>query len=114
MVMLNWCKMNDKPQNLKTIDWIVQEYIGQTVYWLDNKTEITNKDDLKEGYQFVAGGWVFTTKKDEYGVLYGDNGSQLSCILRFGEDDRKCWVAIGFINKRALIKLTKNPIIGIG
>lgn len=93
---------DDKPIKL---NWIVREYMGQDVYWLDGKTTITNKDDLKEGDQFIAGCWAFTAKKDEYGELYGDTGGRLSCVLRFGEDDRNCWVAVGFFNMKALKKL---------
>lgn len=95
-----------------TLNWTIREYMGQDVYWLDNETPITEKDALKEGYQFIAGSWIFTARKDEYGELYGDNGSSMNCILRFGEDDRNAWVAVGFINKRAWAKLTKNVIIG--
>ena len=100
----------DEPKELK-LNWTVREYIGQTVYWMDNETPITDKDALKEGDQFIAGSWIFTARKDEYGELYGED-EHIICCLKFGEDDRNCWVGSGFINKRGIARAKKNVVIG--
>lgn len=91
------------------LNWTVQEYLGQDVYKKNMPDVlITNKDDLKEGDEIIAGGWLFTIVKDQYGVLYGSNQSRLQAILEFNGDDRHAWVAIAFVNTKALEKLMMN------
>jgi hypothetical protein len=81
------------------LGWTIREYYGQDVCWLDG-TVITDKDSLKEGYEFLAGGWKFIAK-GQNGELCGYNDHTM-CVLRFGEDDRNCWVAVGFVNRRGI------------
>lgn len=107
--------MNDNPEQLK-LGWTVREYIGSEV-WKESAPEqsLTNEADIQAGDVIICPGlWnenlKMLIKKDSYGVLYGDCG-HLTVVLCFDKDDRHCWTTGGFVNKRAIEKLTKGLII---
>jgi hypothetical protein len=93
------------------LNWTVKEYIGSEVYHkLQPDTSLFNENDLKDGDEIICFSWYFTVKKYTNGELYGQN-KQLTAILEFAKDDRKCWVCSGIINMRAVKKLTDGMII---
>jgi hypothetical protein len=103
----------DDPK-MRTIGWTVTERNGVTLFKFDAAGGIDIRPllslaDLVEGDEIavaaLTGGYhKMTVKKDEEGKLMGCNDSLLA-ILRFAEDDRKCWTCVGLINTRGLAKL---------
>ena len=97
----------------KPIGFVCHEYMGARVYkMLDGvpvEEPLKNRDDIRVGTELAVpalmGGYhVMTVEKDEYGQFTA-KGGHLSAILRFGEDDRQCWVCVGLVNLGAVRKL---------
>jgi hypothetical protein len=105
----------DEPKQLK-LGWTITEYIGPEVYKWDERDgkpwpfRLSEEESLKAGdklcFGWEAEGWSYEVVEDEYGVLSGiSRGGNTSAVLRFDEDERHCWVAMGFINLRSIRKL---------
>jgi len=92
------------------IGFVVREYIGRPVYKdLDaegNPIPLIRREDLQEGdIVYAWGGQMqFRIARGEHGHLQGGDGSR-TIFLNFAEDDRKCWIAVGVANLKALKKL---------
>lgn len=106
----------DDPPKSK-LNWVIREYIGSEICKSlepgpdGYPVPLTRFEDLQEGDEVYtwSGAMKFTVRKSpEDGHLYGDCG-RWRVILGFAEDDRKCWVASGFVNLRALKKLSVHP-----
>jgi hypothetical protein len=93
------------------IDFVCHEYIGMEVWRTGHPGKLlTNKDDLKPGDKISTLGLFgeereMTVKTDGEGV-YAEDEVNMMAVLQFDQDDRHCWVSTGFINKKALEKLT--------
>ena len=100
--------MENELQNQTTkFNWTVREYIGAEIYPLAEDGSviekcITDYNGIHEGMKVQAWNSIFTIKFD--GTFYLEVQSLIG-TLNFGEDDRKCWVCGGLINKRAMEKL---------
>jgi hypothetical protein len=103
------------------LGWTCHERMGVEVYPydpadhseggldLEKLSPITEEGGLTEGMQVLVAGLlggfhVMAVRRDEHGVLSA-KGERLTGILRFGEDDRGCWVCLGLVNMRAIEKL---------
>lgn len=111
--------------NRPPLNWVVKEYNGVPAYrYLPEYEEngfssedlkpLTAREDLKPGDQILIpaliGGYHRMTIEEgdgslKDGTLMAKTGHS-AAFLRFGEDDRKCWVATGMINLRGLAKLS--------
>jgi hypothetical protein len=94
------------------LNWTIKEYIGPTVYKKNApNVALYEQADLKEGDEIICGSWFFTVEKFEDGELFGQS-EHLAAALEFNQDDRKCWVCGGIVNKRGIARANKNLIIG--
>lgn len=100
-------------QSEVAIGFTCREYLGtEIVRDLETMAPITDRESLREGdvvyATWLEGGYIpLIVERDESERFIGKS-RHLFAPLRFGEDDRKCWVAIGFINMKALEKLTRT------
>ena len=99
-------------QNPAPIKWTVREYCGAEVYRvLDGQVgEEPVRDPLQIGDVVSLYGVTAIVKQGEDGHLYAENSSMIS-PLEFGEDDRKCWVSGGIINRKAMEMIAKMDIV---
>jgi hypothetical protein len=103
------------------LGFVVREYNGSPVYKSldpgpDGKpVPLRLKEDLRPGDvalspSMFSGGhpgngyFEFTVAEMEDGRLYGKAGGS-AVFLRFAEDDRACWCAVGFSVGRGITKL---------
>lgn len=92
-----------------TTNFTVKVFIGPALYLFREDgtviTEpVTERGAMRPG-MMVATPWVggyFMMEVDESGTNALSESGELRAILRFGEDERKCWVVAGFINLRGL------------
>lgn len=106
------------------LNWTVREYIGSKVFKakpgvevksledIDTDAPLKNREDLKAGDtiyvpSFHGGPFPVQVKVSETGELYAET-SGLVIVLAFAEDDRQCWTTAGYINKRGIVKSTKQ------
>jgi hypothetical protein len=113
----------DDPKQ-KTIGFACYDRQGTTVYRLDDdfrcgvaKNPITRREDLHEGDEIVVaaltGGYHgMKIKEDEYGELQAE-GEGLAALLKFGEDDRECWVCLALVNLQGIKKATHLMTIAL-
>lgn len=104
------CVMGPDEKKPFPIGWIIKDYNGAVIFPLTSggvviKSPITSKDGLKDGMLVSAWGSHWEVKSDSDGEFYLD-GEFNKGLLSFAEDDRKCWVCWGGVNKRGLCKNT--------
>ena len=95
---------------------VIHERLGMDV-WKASAPGVllTRQEDIKEGDQIVTHGLLgeeihMTVLQGDEGQLYGKcRGMHVQ--LAFALDDRRAWVATGFINLRALRKLHKTTVL---
>lgn len=109
--------------NKPTIGWMCYEQEGAEVYLFDRTVHgdgivrdklqtITARDGLTEGLEILVpslfGGYhVMRVVIDQFGQPQAHNDTT-GAILKFTEDDRKCWVSLGSINLKGIKKLEKR------
>lgn len=112
----------DDPNRPK-LGFMCYEQEGAEVYLFDRAVHgdglvrerlqtITARDGLTEGLEILVpslfGGYhVMKVVIDEYGQPQAHNDTT-GAILKFTEDDRKCWVSLGTINLKGIQKLEKR------
>jgi hypothetical protein len=109
-------KMKKELAKLKQVDvtWTCEEFIGTEVRKPGSDQPLTNKDDIKDGDTILVcnmrGQYLpVHAHKDEHGwyaapQLITRPNEHIS-PLQFAGDTRKCWVALGVINREALRQL---------
>ena len=109
----------------KPLNWVVREYMGCEVFlhkglrpeqdeegrW-KGLEPIKNREGLKPGDSILVTGLVgdlFVMKVIAMGqgsgqaVAYNEKGEPcLQALLKFGSDDRQCWVCEGLVNTRGV------------
>lgn len=97
------------------LNFKVREYLGCELYddqaWLPGGElcPLKNESDLVEGRKVITQGLtgliMATIKKNSDGSFYLKSGGLRCGSIRFNEDDRHCWVALGWYNAAALAQL---------
>jgi hypothetical protein len=96
------------------IGWLVKEYSGPAVYLFISgtvqETPVTDKSALQPGTQIavpgMGGGYHLMEVKTEAWAETADG--RLGAFLRFGEDDRQCWVMSSLVNTK-VFKFLETP-----
>jgi hypothetical protein len=96
------------------ITWTCEEFVGTEVLKEGSDQPLTNKDDIKEGDVVLIGNLrgkylhahVFKDEDGWYATPPTVNSKNKYVVpLQFASDRRKCWVALGIVNKDALKQL---------
>lgn len=111
----------DDPKG-RTIGFTCREYNGVRIHRYDGATPerdddghwiglepITEQGGIKAGDKVLVHGlfgelYIMDVEANEHGTLHA-KGERLTGILKFGEDDRNCWVCLGLVNLRGVTKM---------
>lgn len=99
----------DEGKPLK-LNWVVKEYIGCEAYFKSNEY-LYKIDDIKVGDEIFCFDLKMIITSINNDKAFAENERHIS-ILNFAEDDRKCWVCSGLVNKRGIKNTSKSTIIG--
>lgn len=105
-------KVYDDPENHKKplrLNFTIQEYMGSEVLKSRDGGPILSRDGLALGDE-IFGHDIFAWRSMTVTRLEGDRGyaedEWVGVSLEFGKDDRKCWVAVCWINLDAVRRWT--------